>query len=100
MKLLYVAVLLTLVRASITTQDMVTIEQSEDMIHNRVKRQVPHMIGGHPMKVKSAVMILIKRVIQGGTMHQYECAGTIIDQQFILTAAHCTMVQKGGSRGH
>ena len=79
MKLLYVAVLLTLVEAIITTQDMVTMKQSEDMI------------GGDPMIVKSAVMILIRGWHQkvGKELHQYECAGTIIDQQFILTAANC-----------
>ena len=78
MHCLYLAWLLALVRASLTTQ-----------ASKSVNHHVPYMIGGREQRVRSAVMILFKREHQTEEKYEYECAGTIVSDKHILTAATC-----------
>ena len=81
MHCLYLAWLLALVRASLTTQ---ASDKSKSVNHH-----VPYMIGGREQRVRSAVMILFKREHQTEEKYEYECAGTIVSDKHILTAATC-----------
>jgi secreted trypsin-like serine protease len=78
----YQILLLTLV----STSGKASPQHTSEPDHNVTKREItPYIIGGSITPVKTAVALLLKV----NNRKDYFCAGTILSENIVITAAHC-----------